>query len=332
MKPRFLFVMDAEHFPLVFGPAELARLRRRVALVEPSVDAAQLRARAARYADVEGIISSWGMPELDAALLAGLPRLRAVFHAAGTIKCIATPASWRRGVRITSAAAENAIPTAEFAFAQIILSLKHAWARLFALREKRAYRQNDPLLPGCSGSTVGLLSLGKIGRLVARRLATLDVKVIVYDPTISAAEAAAAGARRCTLEEVFARADVVSCHMPLSAQTAGTLRRRHFAAMKPGATFINTARGGLVRERELVAVLRARPDLWAVLDVTNPEPPPGNSPLFRLANVVLTPHIAGSSGPECRRLGAMMVREVGRYLQGRPLLGEVRRKDLDLIA
>ncbi len=332
MKPRFLFVMDREHFPLLFGEADLARLRRLVDVVEPALDARQLRSAGENFSDVEGIISGWGMPPLDAALLRKLPRLRALFHAAGTIKCIATDASWKRGVRITSAAAENAIPTAEFAFAQIILSLKHAWARLFALREQRAYVQNDPLLPGCSGSTVGLLSLGKIGRLVARRLATLDVEVIAYDPTLSAAEAAAAGARLCSLDEVFAQADVVSCHMPLTARTAGTLRRRHFAAMKPGAAFINTARGGLVCERELVAVLRARPDLWAVLDVTDPEPPPRHSPLFTLTNVVLTPHIAGSSGPECRRLGAMMIREVARYLKRQPLTGEVRRKDLDLIA
>lgn len=332
MKPRFLFVMDREHFPLLFGEAELTRLRRMVDLVEPSLDARQLRAAGDEYADVEGIISGWGMPPLDAALLRRLPRLRALFHAAGTVKCIATEASWKRGVRITSAASENAIPTAEFAFAQIILSLKHAWARMFALRERQDHTQHDPLLPGAMGSTVGLLSLGKIGRLVARRLATLDVKVIAYDPTLSAAEAARAGARLCSLDEVFATSDVVSCHMPLTPRTAGTLRRRHFAAMKPGATFVNTARGGLVRESELVAVLRARSDLWAVLDVTDPEPPPPSSPLFKLPNVVLTPHIAGSSGPECRRLGSMMVKEVARYLKRQPLLGEVRRKDMNLIA
>lgn len=332
MKPRFLFVMDGEHFPLLFGDAELARLRRLVDLAEPPLNAAELRAAGDRHADVTGIISGWGMPALDAGLLRRLPRLRAVFHAAGTVRHIVTDASWQRRIRITSAAGENAIPTAEFAFAQIILSLKHAWARAFALRDRRAYEQADPLLPGCHGSTVGLLSLGRIGRLVARRLRTLDVNVLVYDPTIAARDAAAFGARRASLAEVFAQADVVSCHMPLTPRTARTLGREHFAALKPGATFINTARGGLVREDELVGVLRARPDLWAVLDVTDPEPPPADSPLFTLGNVVLTPHIAGSSGAECRRLGAMMVREVGRYLKGQPLLGEVRRRDLAFIA
>ncbi len=332
MKPRFLFVLDAAHFPALFGDRELARLRRVVTLVEPPVAAAQLRAGGGRYDDVEGIVSSWGMPELTPELLQVLPRLRAVFHAAGTVKRIATNASWERGIRITSAAVENAKPTAEFAFAQIILSLKHAWGRIFDLRERQAYTQNDPLLPGCYGSTVALLSLGKIGRLVAQRLRSLDVKVIAYDPTVSPGEAAALPVELCSLDEAFARADVVSCHMPLTPQSAGTLRRGHFAALKPGATFINTARGALVREEEMIAVLAARPDLFAVLDVTDPEPPRADSPLFRLKNVVLTPHIAGSMGPECRRLGIMMVEEVERYLAGQPLVGEVKQTELEWIA
>lgn len=332
MKPRFIFVLDAEHFPLLFGEGELARLRTMVDLVEPSFNASQLRSAGHRLDNVEGIISGWGMPELSPELLTAMPRLRTVFHAAGTIKSIATEASWERGVRITSAAAENAKPTAEFAFAQIILSLKHAWARVFALRERQSYAQNDPLAPGCYGSTVALLSLGKIGRLVARRLASLDVNIIAYDPTVSPVEAAALNVTLCSLDDAFARADVVSCHMPLTAQTTGLLQRKHFASMKPGATFINTARGALVRESEMVQVLHERSDLFAILDVTDPEPPSPNSPLFRLKNVTLTPHIAGSTGPECRRLGLMMVDEVERYLAGQPLQGEVHQGQLELIA
>ena len=332
MKPRFIFVLDAVHFPALFGNKELDRLRQLVDLDASPVSAAELGAAGNRFEAVEGIISSWGMPELSPDLLKSLPRLRAVFHAAGTVKCIATQASWARGIRISSAASENAKPTAEFAFAQIILSLKRAWARMFDLRERQAYNQNDPLMPGCYGSTVALLSLGKIGRLVARHLATLDVRVVAYDPMVAPAEAAALNVTLCSLDEAFAQADVVSCHTPLMPQTTGLLGRKQFAAMKPGATFINTARGALVRENEMAEVLRARPDLCAVLDVTDPEPPAPDSPLLGLPNVVLTPHIAGSMGPECRRLGIMMVEEVERYLAGQPLRGEVQQRQLELIA
>jgi phosphoglycerate dehydrogenase-like enzyme len=125
---------------------------------------------------------------------------------------------------------------------------------------------------------------------------------------------------------------VVSCHMPLTPQTAGTLRREHFAAMKRGATFINTARGALLNEAELAEVLKLRPDLFAILDVLEHEPPRPTCPLLHLPNVVLTPHIAGSLGPECRRLGRMMVDEIEAYLAGRPLRGEVFREQMAVLA
>ncbi|HEY4302759.1 MAG TPA: hydroxyacid dehydrogenase [Candidatus Didemnitutus sp.] len=330
MKPRCLFVMDAVYFPQAFGPDELSRLSRVVDLAGAAVSGADLAT--GDYRDVELIVGSWGMPEMNAALLARLPRLQALFYAAGTVKSIATEASWARGVRITSAALENAKPTAEFTFAEIILSLKRAWERVFLLREKQIYQQQSDLVAGAYGATVGLLSLGKVGSLVAQRLATLDVSVIAYDPVVTEAEAGALGVRLCPLEEIFARADVVSCHMPSTAQTRRLLGRDLFRRMKPGATFINTARGIIVREEELIEVLRERPDLFAVLDVTESEPPPAGSPLFGLPNIVLTPHLAGSIGFECRRLGVMMVSEVERYLAGQPLLGELRPEQLEILA
>jgi len=110
------------------------------------------------------------------------------------------------------------------------------------------------------------------------------------------------------------------------------IRGSHFAAMKPGATFINTARGAVVREDEMIEVLRDRPDLYAILDVTDPEPPVPDSPLFTLPNVVLTPHIAGSLGPECRRMGRYMVEELQRYVAGRPLKWEISHERARILA
>jgi len=323
--------MDAEFFSEVLGPSELQRLRESVQLGEP-ITAGQLTGQPTHYRDVEFIVGSWGMPKLSAELLAELPRLRAVFYAAGTIKFIATEALWDRGIRITNAALANARPAAEFAFAEIVLSLKRAWERIFLMREKRQFVQRDPLVAGCYGATVGLLALGKIGRMVAEKLRTLDVNVIAYDPFVSVAEASSLGVRLCSLAEVFAAAEVVSCHLPSTPQTQHLLRHEHFAGMKLGATFINTARGSVVRESDMVAVLKSRPDLYAVLDVTEHEPPAPDDPLFALPNVVLTPHIAGSVGLECRRMGRMMVEEVERYLAGQPLEGEVLREQLEMLA
>jgi phosphoglycerate dehydrogenase-like enzyme len=106
----------------------------------------------------------------------------------------------------------------------------------------------------------------------------------------------------------------------------------HLASMKRNATLINTSRGAVVREAEMVEVLGERPDLWAVLDVTPPEPPEPDSRLFDLPNVVLTPHIAGSLGNECRRMGRLVVDELRRYVAGEPLKHEITRERAALMA
>src|SRR5439155_15284758 len=111
---------------------------------------------------------------------------------------------------------------------------------------------------------------------------------------------------------------------PVVPETVGMITGALVDSMWPGATLINTARGVIVREAEMVEVLSRRPDLQAVLDVSDPvEPPAADSPLYALENVVLTPHIAGSAGPECRRMGRYMVEELRRYLAGEPLKWQV---------
>ena len=102
--------------------------------------------------------------------------------------------------------------------------------------------------------------------------------------------------------------------------------------MKPNATFINTARGAVIREPEMIAALRERPDVFALLDVTDPEPPAADSPLLSMPNVILTPHIAGSVDAECQRMGRYMVEELKRHLNGEPLKWEITRERAALLA
>lgn len=332
MKLRCLVIVGPDLAPLLFSDTHFAQLHDLVDVVEPNMPPAAFAQSTAVYRDVDAIVGSWGMPRMDAALLARVPQLRVLFYAAGTVKSIATDASWAHGVRITTAALANAVPTAEYAVASIVFSLKRAWESMRRLRQHQEFERLTTAVPGCYGGTVGLLSLGKIGRLVAERLRSYDVNVLAYDPFINPVEARRLGVQLGTLEELFATADVVSCHMPLTEATHHSLGRALFASMKPGATFINTARGLLVREHELIDVLQTRPDLYAVLDVTEQEPPPPDSPLFALPNVVLTPHIAGSVGTECRRMGAMMLDEIRRYLAREPLRGEVRQDQLGTLA
>lgn len=321
-------------FDQVFSPAELMRLREVVDLIGIRQDEAPTPAslEESRLDEVELIFSGWGLPRLDAALLDRMPRLRAVFHAAGTVKSFVTDELWEREIRVTSATAVNAKPVGEYTFSMIVLSLKRVWPRITAQRESGLYLPDDPFLIGAYGSTVGLLGLSRTGRLVREQLRRLDVSVLAYDPMVSPEEAAELDVKLVSMAEVFAQSHVVSCHIPLLEETVGLLRREHFASMRPGATFINTARGAIVCETGLAEVLRERPDLWAVLDVLAEEPPPAHSLLPGLPNVIVTPHLAGSLGPECRRMGHMMIDEIGRYLEGRPLLGEVERVHLAVTA
>lgn len=332
MKPKAIFLLEADAFRDVFGVAGERELTTWIDFVAPALTATTWQSHATQLSAVELIFTGWGTPIMDAEFLQHFPALRFVFHAGGTVKHFATEALWARGVRVSCAAAMNAIPVAEFTLSQIIFCLKHGWQRVREVQLKRHFQKDDEHMPGVYGSTVGLLALSRTGQLVAEHLRKLAVDVIAFDPVVSPTIAAALGVRLCSLADAFALSHVVSCHMPLLPETTRVLRRHHFSAMKPGASFINTARGPIVHEPELLDVLARRPDLFALLDVTDPEPPRANSRLFKLPNVIVTPHIAGSLGPECRRLGRMMIDETRRYLRNESLQGEVMRAQLSQVA
>ncbi|MBQ8416541.1 MAG: glycerate dehydrogenase, partial [Clostridia bacterium] len=138
--------------------------------------------------------------------------------------------------------------------------------------------------------------------------------------------------KKVPLLELFSTCHVISNHLANNAQTQGMLNRTHFAAMRPYATFLNTGRGAQVVEEDLIAVLRERSDLVAVLDVTFPEPPVENSPFYDLENCILTPHIAGSCGFEKYRMAEYMLEEFRNYCQGLPCKYEVTHKMLETMA
>lgn len=281
-------------------------------------------------ADVEVLFTGWHSRRLDAELLARMPGLRAVFHGGGTIRPLVSDEFWRRGIRISTAASVNAIPVAEFASAMILLALKRAWVLGRDYAATRKFASIHPEVPGACGSVVGLVSLGHIGRLVRERLRALEIKVVAYDPYLPPQAFERLDVESVSLPELMRRSDVVSLHTPLNDQTRGLIGRELLARMKPGSSLVNTSRGGVIDEGALVDFLRARPDVQALLDVTEPMPSRPDSPLFELPNVFLTPHIAGSLGPECRRMGRLMIAEFDRYLRGQPLQHAVTREQVDL--
>jgi len=282
-------------------------------------------------ARTEIIFTSWGAPVMDETFLSAIPRLRAVFYAAGTVRYFVTAALWQRRIKVFTARTINAVPTSEYAAAAILLGLKKFWHYARLTREQRNFPPKHPM-PGVHRRTVGLVSYGAVGRLVRQRLRSSGIKIIVYDPYLLSAEASHEEVRLVSLAELFMEADVVSLHAPLLDETRNLITGFHFERMRPNAVFINTARGAIVNEAEMIAAAQNRPDLQMILDVTVQEPPPVDSLLYTLPNIVLTPHIAGSVGNECRELGESMIDEFQRFVEGRPLKYELTQATADWMA
>lgn len=326
--PGAAFLLPPDVFELVYGDECVKAVGAQSTLIahtplgphEPHADWFD------RMGGVELLFTGWHSPRLDEHLLGKLPKLRAVFHAGGTIRQLTSDSFWSRNIPICTASTANAVPVAEFTLGAILLSLKHAWLLNRQICRDRTFPRTIPQVPGVRGTTVGLVSLGLIGREVLKLLRPFDVRIIAHDPHLSAARFRELDVESVSLESLMERSDVVSLHTPLHPETTGFIHGALLRRLKKGATFINTARGGLVREPELIAFLQERPDVQAILDVTCPEPPFKDSPLYDLPNVFLTPHIAGSLGPECRRLGWAMVEEFRRFVQGEPLRHAVSRE------
>ncbi|HZG69751.1 MAG TPA: NAD(P)-dependent oxidoreductase, partial [Herpetosiphonaceae bacterium] len=203
-----IYVLGAAAYDLIYGPAEREQIAALVHIYAPPQTSASVMEQSAVLAEAEVLFSGWGAPRMDAAFLAAAPKLRTVFYGAGSIKYFVTPEFWERGILVTSAYAANAIPVAEYTLSQILLCLKHGWQAALAIKRDGAYPRRMPC-PGAYGSTVGIISLGMIGRLVCERLRPFDLRLIAYDPVVDAGDAAALGVELCSLDDVFRRADVV---------------------------------------------------------------------------------------------------------------------------
>lgn len=318
----------------VWTDAVIERVQALVSLKKTVYSTGDVLAAPANFADVEIVFSTWGMPKLTEEQIAlCLPRLRCVFYAAGTVQPFARP-FLARGIKVFSAWAANAVPVAEYTVAQILLATKGFFAQTRLMQAQRLAdaKARSKEMRGNYGARVGLIGCGMIGSMVAERLKAYNLEVVAFDPFLSAERAAALGVTRVSLEELFATCLVVSNHLANNEKTKGMLNGELFEKLVPYATFLNTGRGAQVVEGDLVRVLRTRPDLTAVLDVTYPEPPEADHPFYTLENCFLTPHIAGSLGDEVVRMAEYMAEELAAYLSGRPTRFEVSEKMLETMA
>ncbi len=317
MKPKSIILNNLpDRVAMVYTPSSLARIAKLTDLNPTPVSGEAFRSM--DVSDVEFIFTTWGMVPLTDEEVQRMPRLRAVFHAAGATDGFARP-FLRNNVVVVSVWQANAIPVAEFTFSQILLGLKGFFYNNRILRETRKF-SFDGAGPGAYGEEVALLGAGAISSRVQHFLENCDVKVTVMPSHPER--------RTVSLDELFRRAFVISNHLPNRVDNKRVITQAHFESMRPGAVFINTGRGAQVDEEGMLDVMESRPDLTAIIDVTEPEPPSPDSRLFTLPNVYLSGHIAGSWNDEVHRMADFVVAELERFLAGEPLLYQVHESML----
>ncbi|MGB8353200.1 MAG: hydroxyacid dehydrogenase, partial [Chthoniobacteraceae bacterium] len=276
----------------IYGKKYLDILGAHTCLHAHVVEDKNFHEHAQSLGDVEAIFTTWGMPCLTPEQLDSMPSLRAVFFAGGSVQSFARPLL-ERGIIVVSAWQANAVPVAEFTLAQILLAAKGYFRNTHAYKspENRdlAFRGR-----GNFGETISILGAGAIGGKVIELLQPFNLRVIVFDPFLDEDRAALLGVEKVSLQAAFERGYVVSNHLAGVPETEQLLNHDLLSRMRPDATFINTGRGSTANEAGMIRVLQARPDITALLDVTELEPPPEGSPLYSLPNVHLTTHIAGS--------------------------------------
>jgi phosphoglycerate dehydrogenase-like enzyme len=324
-RPIVVLAMAPDLPARLFAPQVAERLRA-VADVHgeitefASTDAQSLLAKA----DV--LVTGWGAPPVDEAVLAVAPRLRAVIHAGGSVTDHVAAAVLDRGIVVSSATCANTLPVAEYTLAMILLANKdvRAMAQRYRTERRPLDLIGDYPATGNFGRTVGIVGTSRVGRRVLRLLTSFDLRLLLADPYVTEADAAELGAAHVDLPALFQRSDVISLHTSVRPETRGLVSAALLAAMPDGATLINTSGGALIDHDALLRHLRTG-RISAVLDVTEPDLPAADSPLWDLPNVLLTPHAAGALGTELARLGECAVDELARLAAGEPLAFAVSR-------
>ena len=251
---------------------------------------------------------------IDAEALEHAPRLRVVARAGVGLDNVDVEAATRAGVMVVNAPTSNIVSAAEHAVALLLSAARNVPQAMASLRSgqwKRAAFTGVEL----QDKVAGILGLGRIGVLVAQRLAAFGMTVIAYDPYVAAARAAQLGVRLVSLEELLAESDFISVHLPKNAETLGLIGDKQLRLVKPGVRIVNAARGGIVDEGALASALADGRVAGAALDVYSREPCT-DSPLFGLPNVVVTPHLGASTHEAQEKAGTQVARSVRLALAG----------------
>jgi D-3-phosphoglycerate dehydrogenase len=267
---------------------------------------------AAALADADGLVVRSAV-QADDALMAHAPKLRVIGRAGVGVDNIDAAAATRRGIVVMNTPGANAVAVAELTIGLMLTLARKVSA---ANASMHAGKWEKKILQGSElrGKTLGILGLGRIGLEVARRAKGFGMELIGSDPFVSAAVARENGIKLVTLEELLAGSDYLTLHVGLTPQTTGVINSKTLATMKKGVRIVNCARGELIDDAALIEALKSGQVAGAALDVF-PSEPLKDSPYATMDNVILTPHIAGSTGEAQEAVGIQIARQVRDYLK-----------------
>jgi D-3-phosphoglycerate dehydrogenase len=249
-------------------------------------------------------------------LLDACPNLLAVSSTGAGYDTIDVAACTARGIAVMNQAGGNADSVAEMTLGLILALYRRIPESDRALRTRRGFSREDLMGAQVHGRTIGLIGIGHVGTIVARLARAFGLRVVAYDPYLTAADIFHRGAEPASLRELLTQSDIVSLHCPRNAETLRMFDAARFAAMKPGAYFVSTARGGIHDEAALADALACGHLGGAGLDVWDPEPPPLSHPLLQFDNVVATFHTAGVSREARRNMAALAATQILELLSG----------------
>ncbi len=286
----------------------------------------------------DGLVTGWGAPALTPEVMENADSLQIVAHSAGSIKGLAPKdivETYLRPREIVLFSANGAIAynVAESTVGMLLMA-SHRWGELSqSFRETGVWRPRRIRWNGqfLMGSKVGVLGASKVGREVIRLLSNWPLELLLYDPYVSDAEAEQLGCRKAELEEIFSTCDHVTMHLPNVPETNGMVTRELIESMKPGATLVNTSRANSLDHNALLDAAAAG-KVYAMLDVTDPEPLQPNSEFRTLRSVEIAPHVSGAGFYGYHMIGKTTIDALEDCFAGNPVQGAVNYDRYDILA
>ncbi len=339
-KPRVWYIQTASHTEKVFDPADYQRMLDAFDVTVNETDKKYTSEDvAAGIAGFDGLVTGWSnAPPVTSEVMENADKLKIIAHSAGSIRHVVSKDVIDnylipRDIVLFSANHAIAYNVAESSVGMLLMA-SHRWAQ-FAENFRETGTSRTPDIPGngqfLKGSTVGIISASKVGREVIKLLSVWPLKMVLYDPYVTEEAAEEMGVEKVELNELFQRSDHVTIHAPKLEATDNLIGAEQLKLLRDGATLVNTARGNCLDHEALFAEAAAG-RINVVLDVTEPEPLPTDSPFRTLKNVAVTPHVSGAGFYGYHKIGETTVDALEAAFAGKPVAGAVDYSRYEILA